>query len=75
MPKIENKESLHKRLRFDLFLELHQHIDEVDFERVAKRINQLLRLDGESVRVTKEQCETYYRKYPVEPNNVIRVDS
>lgn len=67
---MRSKESKRKFWKFDLMLELQQHIDDVDFERVAKRINQLLKLDGSRIRVTKEQCEEYYRKNP--PEKVLR---
>lgn len=63
MRRNENK---YKRLKFSLFLELQQHMDDVDFEYVAKLHNQLLKMDGLRIRVTKEQCEDYYRRNPPE---------
>lgn len=67
MRKNENK---YKRLKFSLLLETQQHIDDVDFERVSKLYNQLLKMDGSRIRVTKEQCEDYYRKNP--PEKILR---
>lgn len=63
MRRNENK---YKRLKFSLLLETQQHIDDVDFGRVAKLYNQLLKMDGSRIRVTKEQCEDYYRRNPPE---------